>query len=57
MHPSQRKILDHVKKHPNDSLQKIADAIEVSGTSVVVHHVNQLIKQKLLKRGKKWVTL
>lgn len=55
MHENQKKILAYLKKNPNATYESTAKALKLSGNSVVVHHIRQLMQKGLLQRGSKWI--
>ncbi|MDR2431938.1 MAG: HTH domain-containing protein [Candidatus Margulisbacteria bacterium] len=52
LHPQQEQLLEILKKSRNDPLtiRELQEALSVSSTSVVAHHIKQLEKKGLLKR-------
>ncbi|MDR1997518.1 MAG: HTH domain-containing protein [Candidatus Margulisbacteria bacterium] len=52
LHPQQEQLLEILKKAQNDPLtiRELQEALGLSSTSVVAHHIKQLEKKGLLKR-------
>ena len=53
LHPKQIKLLEILKTNISDplTLDELADRLDVSGRSVVFHHLKQLEKKGFLKRN------
>jgi repressor LexA len=53
LHPTQKKLLDLLRKNMDDPLtiREIQDELNISSTSVVAHHITQLEKKGYLKRN------
>ena len=53
LHPKQTELLEILKSNISDPLtmEKLADRLNVSGKSVVFHHIKQLEKKGFLKRN------
>ena len=53
LHPTQKKLLVILKDNLDDPLtiREIQDILNISSTSVVAHHINQLEKKGYLKRN------
>ena len=53
LHPKQTELLEILKVHISDPLtmEELADRLNVSGKSVVFHHIKQLEKKGYLKRN------
>ena len=53
LHPKQEELLEILKTNISDPLtmEELADRLNVSGKSVVFHHIKQLEKKGYLKRN------
>lgn len=53
LHPTQQKLIDLLKKNVDDPLtiRELQDILEASSTSLVHHHINQLIDKGYLRRN------
>jgi len=52
LHPTQQKLLELLRKNIEDPLtiRELQEELDISSTSVVAHHINQLEKKGYLKR-------
>jgi repressor LexA len=53
LHPTQQKLIDLLKRNMDDpmTIREIQEDLNISSTSVVAHHINQLEKKGYLKRN------